>query len=269
MKGPIGLFDSGVGGLTVAAEIVRRFPYESIVYFGDTARVPYGIKSKKTVERFAVEDMRFLMRFSPKLVIVACNTASAHAIERLTEEFECPVIDVVRPGAAEACSVSKTGRIGLIATEATVASGAYERAVADINPDAKVFSIACPLLVPLVEEGRGSDDPIVNTAAREYLSQFGHSDIDTLILGCTHYPVIGDALAQCMPEVQMVDSASATARAVSERHADLLVSDGETEPKRAFHVSDNPERFRRIGEAMTGLELDDIKLVDLSDIVMV
>ncbi len=267
MSNPIGVFDSGVGGLTVVKELVNRFPRESIVYFGDTARVPYGIKSKETVTRFAVEDMAFLMRSNPKLVVVACNTASANALGSLQKEFDCPIIDVVTPGASQACSETKTGRIGLIATEATVKSKAYEKEINGLDPDMRIFSRACPLLVPLVEEGRTADDPIVRAVVWEYLSEFEGLDLDTLILGCTHYPVIKDAIAQCMSNVTIVDSASATAKAVSDNHADLLTNDEETSPARTFYVSDNPDRFREIGRRMTGLPLDDVRLVDLSDIV--
>ncbi len=265
---PIGVFDSGVGGLTVVKELVNRFPGESIVYFGDTARVPYGIKSRETVARFAIEDMSFLMRSNPKLVVVACNTASANAGDRLEKEFDCPIIDVVGPGASQACSETKTGRIGLIATEATVKSKAYEKEVSRLDPEMRVFARACPLLVPLVEEGRTADDPIVRAVAWEYLSTFEGLDVDTLILGCTHYPVIKDAITQCMEDVTIVDSASATAKAVSDHHSDLLVKDGGDPPIYTFHVSDNPDRFRAIGRRMTGLPLDDVRLVDLSEILI-
>ena len=267
MNRPIGVFDSGVGGLTVVKELVARFPRESIVYFGDTARVPYGIKSKETVTRFAVEDMTFLMRSNPKLVVVACNTASANSLDSLQKEFDCPIIDVVTPGATQACSETKTGRIGLIETEATVKSKAYEKEINGLDPDMRIFSRACPLLVPLVEEGRTADDPIVRAVAWEYLSEFEGLNLDTLILGCTHYPVIKDAIAQCMSGVTIVDSASATARAVSDNHADLLADDDDSSPAHTFYVSDNPDRFREIGRRMTGLPLDDVRLVDLSDIV--
>ena len=270
MGAPIGVFDSGVGGLTVAAEIVRRLPNESMVYFGDTARIPYGIKSRETVERFAVEDMSFLMRSEPKLVVVACNTASANAIERLEREFDCPIVDVVKPGAARACAATGSGRVGLIATEATVKSKAYERAIHAIEPDVTVFPRSCPLFVPMVEEGRTAKDPIVRAVAWEYLSAFDEFDIDTLILGCTHYPVIKEAIAECVPGVELVDSAVATAAAVVERHGDLLeAEDAWSEPVLTFYVSDHPERFRSIGLKMTDLALEDVRLVDLSDIVMV
>lgn len=262
---PIGVFDSGVGGLTVVKEIEKRFPGESIVYFGDTARVPYGIKSKATVERFAVEDMSFLMQFNPKLVVVACNTVSANAMERLKKEFDRPIIGVVGPGASQACAVTKTGKIGLIATEATVKSRAYEEAVRRIDPEMSVFSKACPLFVPLVEEGRAADDPIVHAVAWEYLSVFNDLNVDTLILGCTHYPAIRKAIAECMPEAVIVDSASAAAKKISDLHPDLIeTSDGLS--VHTFYVSDNPERFRAIGRQMTGLSLEDVRLVDLSQI---
>lgn len=267
MSGPIGVFDSGVGGLTVVRGLVNRFPEESIVYFGDTARVPYGIKSRETVARFAVEDMSFLMRSNPKLVVIACNTASANAGDRLEKEFDCPIIDVVRPGASQACSETKTGRIGLIATEATVKSKAYEEEARRLDPDMRIFARACPLLVPLVEEGRTAEDPIVRAVVWEYLSAFDDLDVDTLILGCTHYPVIKDAIAQCMSEVTIVDSASATAKTVADLHSDLLAGKKEDTPTYTFYVSDNPDRFRTIGRRMTGLPLDDVRLVDLSDIV--
>lgn len=266
--GPIGVFDSGVGGLTVVRELVLRFPSEPLVYFGDTARVPYGTKSRGTVERFAVEDMSFLMQFDPRIVVVACNTASANALERLRSEFDVPIIDVVTPGAERACSETTTGRIGLIATEATVKSEAYEKAVHAIDTDIHVFPKACPLLVPLVEEGRAPDDPVVKAVAWEYLSAFDGLDIDTLILGCTHYPVIRSTISKLMPGVTVVDSASAAARAV-ENVIGRAHQQPDRNPTRTFYVSDNPERFRSTGKRITGLQLEDVRLVDLSDIVRV
>src|SRR5215813_10996900 len=196
---PIGIFDSGVGGLTVLRAVRKRLPHENVIYLGDTARVPYGMKSRKTIERYAVEDAGFLARKGVKMLVVACNTISAMARERLRAEFDLPLLSVLGPGARMAARVTRNGRIGVIATEATVESGAYERAIHEASREAsreaggdrevEIFSRACPLFVPLVEEGE-TDSQIARLVAEQYLAPLRENRIDTLVLGCTHYPLL-------------------------------------------------------------------------------
>ena len=247
---PIGVFDSGLGGLTVVHQLDAFMGGEDIVYLGDSARVPYGIKSLETVREFARQDAAFLQRFDPKMIVVACNTASAAAIDLL--EATCPVeaVDVIRPGAAAAVAATD-GLIGVIGTEATVASGAYPRAIATLDADRDVAAVACPLLVPIVEEGRAEDDPIVLSVLGDYLHDLQRRRPGALILGCTHYPLLAGAIAKLMgPETTVVDSARATAAQVRRRldTAGLLRDrpDGGT---LHCYTTDNAERFARLAES--------------------
>ena len=185
---PIGIFDSGVGGLTVTREVMRNIPEERIVYFGDTARVPYGSKSKETILRYSRQIVRFLLSQEVKAIVVACNTASAFALEEIRHELSVPIIGVVKPGAKVACAATKNNRIGVIGTKGTIASGLYTEFIRQIRPDAEVIGKACPLFVPLVEESM-MKDPVTEEMARRYLAALKEQDIDTLILGCTHYPL--------------------------------------------------------------------------------
>src|SRR5262245_4674901 len=210
---PIGIFDSGVGGLTVLRAVRNRLPAESVIYLGDTARVPYGNKSRTTIERYALEDTAFLVEKGVKMIVVACNTASAMARDRLRQELNRPLLSVIGPGARMAARVTRSGRIGVIATEATVESGAYERAIQESSEARpfEIFSRACPLFVPLVEEGE-TDSPMTRLAAEQYLAPLRERNIDTLVLGCTHYPLIKRVIGETMGEsVTLVDSAEATA----------------------------------------------------------
>ncbi|HEV2664496.1 MAG TPA: glutamate racemase, partial [Blastocatellia bacterium] len=214
---PIGIFDSGVGGLTVLRAVRKRLPHEDVIYLGDTARVPYGMKSRRTIERYAVEDAGFLARKGVKMLVIACNTISAMARERLRAEFDLPLLSVIGPGARMAARVTRGGRIGVIATEATVESGAYERAIREAAGDREVeiFSRACPLFVPLVEEGE-TDSQITRLVAEQYLAPLREKRIDTLVLGCTHYPVLKSVIKSTIGatdevDVTLVDSAEATA----------------------------------------------------------
>ncbi len=245
---PIAIFDSGVGGLTVAREVNRALPHEEIIYLGDTARVPYGSKSAATVKRFAGECVEFLLHFRPKLVIIACNTASATALDSLDEMVDVPLWGVIDPGARAALGASTSRRIGVIGTRATVKSGAYARAVAALDKSATVFSRACPLFVPLVEEGR-TEGPIVKAVAQEYLSPLLEQEIDTLVLGCTHYPVMKPVLADVAgAAVTLIDSAETTATAarqvLSARGEERA---GDASPKPRFFVTDVIEDFERVG----------------------
>jgi glutamate racemase len=211
---PIGVFDSGIGGLTVAAAIRRHLPTEDIFYLGDTARVPYGGKSRQTIERYSLEISGLLLAENAKLIVVACNTASALALDRLEKSLRVPVLGVVTPGAEAAAASSRNGRIGVIGTRATIASGAYEQAIRRRRPAAQIFSAACPLLVPLIEEG-WLDDPITTAVLERCLAPLLREKIDTLVLGCTHYPLARAAITQVVgPEVALVDSAENCARAV-------------------------------------------------------
>ena len=211
----IGVFDSGIGGLTVAASLRRILPHENILYIGDTARVPYGGKSRETVERYSVEIGNLLLAGGAKMIVVACNTASALGVPRMKEVFEVPVVGVVIPGAKAAVDSTKNKTIGVIGTRATIASGAYEKAILALEASATIHSTPCPLLVPLIEEGL-IDDPITDQILRRYLDPLLSRDIDTLVLGCTHYPLLKKAIARIAgPAVSLVDSAENCALSVS------------------------------------------------------
>jgi glutamate racemase len=246
----IGVFDSGIGGLTVVRELRGRLPNEDIVYFGDTARVPYGIKSAETVTRFARENCDFLLRFEPKMIVVACNTASAAALPALQDSLPVPTVGVVEPGAKEAVLLGRGATIAVIATEATITSDAYRRAMRQYDPHARIIQRPCPLFVPVAEEGRLCGDPIVRAVVRDYLEPIVRLDPSVLVLGCTHYPLLKTAIAEVMgPKVKLVDSGEQTARVVAER---LTASDSLTdkaEPGGLYcYVSDNPQRFRELGQ---------------------
>lgn len=252
---PIGIFDSGIGGLTVLREVRRKLPSEPLVYFGDTAHLPYGTKSKETITRFSLDNVRFLRSFGTKLVIVACNTASALSLDAIRAHNDVPVIGVIEPGARQAIRLTRNGRVGVIGTKATIGSGSYEAWLKRLDPSVKVYSQACPLFVPLVEEG-WLDGDVVAKVARQYLSPLKSFGIDTLILGCTHYPLLKDVIRQAMgARVRLVNSAEETAR-----EARLLLGRlGLASPARRgrvsecrFYVSDEPEPFRTLGERFLG-----------------
>ncbi len=249
---PIGVFDSGLGGLTVAAALRRRLPRESILYLGDTARLPYGSKSPETVTRYTRRNIEFLEERGVKAVVVACNTASALALSHL--EPHLPTWGVIEPGARRAAEVSR-GRIGVIATESTVRSGAYTRALHAARPELEVLSRACPLFVPLVEEG-WHDDPVTETVARRYLEPLLAADIDTLVLGCTHYPLLAPVLARVAgPGVTLVDSAEAVAESVADglEAAGLAGHDGQ--PTYRVCATDAGDTFRSMAARILGHDL--------------
>ena len=252
MAGPIGVFDSGVGGLTVVRAITSALPGERIVYFGDTARVPYGIKGPETIRRYAEEDLDFLLRFKPKMVVVACNTVSATALEHLAARTDVPIVGVIDPGAMAAAKASKTGRIGVIGTEATIASKAYEKAIQRVRPDARVISKACPLFVPMVEEGR-VDGEIAELVVQEYVGGLVPLGADTLVLGCTHYPILKPIIAAVTGGAfAIVDSAEETANAVKLILSERSLANGAGRGGVDFYASDNPERFRRLATLFLG-----------------
>ena len=221
---PIGVFDSGIGGLTVAREIMRQIPNEKIIYFGDTARMPYGSKSKETVTRFSKQIVRFLETFQVKTIVVACNTASAYALDELEKEIDVPIIGVIKPGARTAAEVTRNGRIGVIATEATIGSQMYNKYIQELNKDVTIYGKACPLFVPLVEEGLW-EDPVTDEIAKRYLSELIDIDIDTLILGCTHYPLIRSTVGRVMgDQVTLVNPAYETARELRDCYSIIIFS---------------------------------------------
>lgn len=244
---PIGVFDSGVGGLTVFREIMRQMPNERIVYFGDTARVPYGSKSRETVTRYSRQIVRFLLTRQVKTIVVACNTASAYALDDLEKEFDVPMIGVVKPGAKVAAQVSRNGRIGVIGTEATIGSRIYSQYIEALKANAAISGKACPLFVPLVEEGLW-EDPVTEEIARRYLAELIDIDIDTLILGCTHYPLIRSTIGKIMgPDVVLVNPAYETARELKQmlEETGLLNKKppGLGRDSYQFYVSDKADKF--------------------------
>jgi len=259
----IGIFDSGVGGLTVFREVAARLPRESVVYLGDTARVPYGTKSPDTVLRYARSCTRVLLERGVKLLVIACNTASAHALDALRDEMDIPVLGVVEPGARAAVARSSAGRIGVIGTPSTVGSGAYESTIAALDAKARVFSKACPLFVPLAEEGwLHGEVPL--KVAHAYLDVLLGHDIDVLVLGCTHYPLLAPVIREAVgPGVALVDSASETAAVVEQTLDGLgLPCSHPIEPRHRFLVSDAPEGFSRVGERFLGAPLGTVEWVD-------
>lgn len=266
---PIGVFDSGVGGLTVVREIMRQIPNESICYFGDTARVPYGSKSKETVTRFSRQIVRFLKTHQVKTIVVACNTASAYALDELEKETDIPMIGVVKPGAKVAAEVTRNGKIGVIATEATIGSRIYPQYIKDINANATIYGKACPLFVPLVEEGLWQD-PVTDEIARRYLSELLDIGIDTLIMGCTHYPLIRSTLGRIIgEEVTLVNPAYETAvelkamlkaRGLLNEEAPRLGSN-----QYQFYVSDGAEKFKQFANSIIKYGILSAKTINIEE----
>lgn len=266
---PIGVFDSGVGGLTVAREIIRQIPNEKIIYFGDTARVPYGSKSKETVTRFSEQIVRFLRTFQVKTIVVACNTASACALDALERDIDIPIIDVVKPGAKAAWEATRNGRIGVIGTEATIGSQIYTKYIQNLNRDITIYGKACPLFVPLVEEGL-LEDPVTDEIARRYLTELIDIDIDTLILGCTHYPLIRSTLGRIMGEgVRLVNPAYETARELKEMLGQLDLLDDEPlglgSNRYQFYVSDKAEKFVHFANSIIKYGILSAKAVNIEE----
>ena len=243
---PIGIFDSGLGGLTVARSVRRLLPREDVIYFGDTARVPYGNKSRSTIIRFARDIMAFMQEKKVKVVVVACNTASSLSLQVLKESYRTPVIGVISPGVREAARLTTRGRIGVIGTTSTISSRSYDRELARVSPSSRIFSSACPLFVPLVEN-RFTSDKITYEVAERYLKGLKAKGVDTLILGCTHYPILKNVIAKFMGKVKLVDSSSAVARETRDMlEKEGLLARGRTRRGRlTCFVSDDVEGFRR------------------------
>ena len=261
---PVGIFDSGIGGLTVARAVYECLPDESTVYFGDTARVPYGPKSPETVRRYSLEILEWLLRQGVKAVVIACNTSTAHALEALQQHSPVPVIGVIEPGAQAAAAASRHGPIGVIGTAGTIASNAYARAIQRARPGALVAQRPCPLFVPLVEEG-WFDHPAAELVAREYLEPLVGAGVDTLVLGCTHYPLLKPLLQRVMgPGVRLIDSGQETAGAVARTLAEeSLTAPAGGRATHRFAVSDDEARFRQVGARFIGERLDHAEVVPL------
>jgi len=264
MSGPIGVFDSGVGGLTVVRAILHHLPRESIVYFGDTARVPYGTKSRETIIKFALEDARFLMSKGVKVIVVACNSVSSNALTALKEKFNLPIIGVIDTVARAAQKTTRNGKIGVVGTRATIESGAYENAIADSRSKSEVKSVACPLFVPLAEEG-WLDTPVTRMIVSEYLGPLLDWGMDTLLLGCTHYPLLKPAIAGVAgPHVALVDSAEAAATALAELlREEGLAASPDARAIHDFYLSDLPRSFSEIGRRFLGRDIEPVHRVDL------
>lgn len=257
----IGVFDSGLGGLTVFKALARLMPEESLTYFGDTAHVPYGSKSPEAIARYSTAVARFLAGRGIKLLVVACNTSSAWALPAIRRAVKVPVIGVIEPGARAAIAVTRGGRVGVIGTEATVGSGAYPKALARLAPKTKSVSAACPLFVPLVEEGWWTG-AVVEAVARKYAAPLKSARVDTVILGCTHYPYLKSVLAKALgPKVRLIDSADETARETERVLSELgLRAAPGRRGRREFYASDAPLRFARLGRRMLGVPVANVKL---------
>jgi glutamate racemase len=260
---PIGVFDSGVGGLTVVKELITQLPNEDLVYFGDTARVPYGIKSKETIIRFSIENILFLLKQDVKLICVACNTASSLALPAIRNHFKVPIVGVISPGVREAVYATQNKRIGVIGTRGTVKSRSYEFEIKQLDPAMKVTAVACPLFVPFVEEG-WHEHKVVVEVAQAYLKPLKEAKVDTVILGCTHYPLLKPVIRKVLGEnVRLIDSAKQVAIEVKEiLAAERQLSNGRKPGRQSFFVSDNPEWFTGLAERFLGRQIRDARKVN-------
>jgi len=263
-QAPIGIFDSGIGGLTVVSAIRKHLPNESLVYLGDTARVPYGTKSAETVVRYANECADFLLGRGVKAIVVACNTASAYALDDLTRRLNVPVLGVIEPGARAALAASSNKVVGVVGTQGTVQSNAYGKALKSIDENVRVVSRACPLFVPLVEEG-WVDNEVAAAAVKRYLNGIGDEGVDALVLGCTHYPLLANTIREQLgPGITLVDSAETTAGELMRLlEARECKSNGDRESSCRFYVTDLPARFETIARRFLGEDLPAVTRVDL------
>ena len=261
-KSPIGVFDSGVGGLTVVRALMERLPFEDIVYFGDTARVPYGVKSVETIAHYTTQIAEFLLEKQVKLLIIACNTMAAVAAQQIHTLSPVPVLDVIDAGAAGALAATRNKQIGVIGTPTTINSDAYAQAIHRCDPDVRVYSQACALFVPLVEEG-WLDHPVTRLTAQDYLKTVMAQEVDTLVLGCTHYPLLKPLLQEVAgPSVRLIDSAQAMAQRTAKLLQEQQLSNpSQSKPRYDFFVTDVPLRFQTIGERFLGRSLPHVHLV--------
>jgi len=253
---PIGVFDSGIGGLTVLKALTSALPGEDFIYLGDTARLPYGTKSNEVIIRYSKENTEFLLAKGIKMLVVACNTSSAVALDAIASETMVPVIGVIEPGARAAVKASRNGKIGVIGTEATIASGAYTRAIQRLGKKSEIYTRACPLLVPLAEEG-WIDNEVAERTVAHYLESLKQSGIDTLLLGCTHYPLLRAMFVQILgASVKIVDSATATAVEVRDRLRMLRLAKRGADGSQSFFVTETPDRFVRVGRRFLGPQVE-------------
>jgi len=262
---PIGIFDSGIGGLTVVKEVIRQLPSENIIYLGDTARVPYGTKSSKTVITYSQSNSKFLISKGIKLLVIACNTASAVAIQSLRWDLDISVLGVLEPGARKAVNTTNNNKVGVIGTPSTIKSGAYKKSIENINPDIQVYSQPCPLFVPLAEEG-WLDDKISEQIANRYLESLNKSGIDTLILGCTHYPLLKDLIQKVVGEdIKLVDSAEETAQEIKRTLLEInLLNKNKSNSKKEFYLTDTSDTFVSIAGNFLGEKINKLQLIDIN-----
>ena len=261
-KRPIGIFDSGVGGLTVFKEIRKQFPKEDVVYFGDTARVPYGPKSYTTVSAYSIQNARFLLQRGAKIIVIACNTSSSVALKQLQVSLPVPVVGVIEPGAKSAVNTTRNGKIGIIGTEGTIRSKAYSHEISNLKKDCQVFSRACPLFVPLAEEG-WEDHPVTTLTIKEYLKPLLDKEIDTLVLGCTHYPILKESIQKVVGNnIVLVDSAEAVTQQLYEILPD---KENERTGEDHFFVSDNEDKFRQIASRILNTKISKLIKVNLGE----
>ena len=262
---PIGVFDSGVGGLTVVDEIMQQLPGERIIYFGDTARVPYGNKSKKSILKYSKQIVNFLMTKNVKAIVIACNTASAFALDEIASQVTIPIIGVVKPGARTAATVTKNNNIGVIGTNGTINSGMYQRYLNIRNPEVNVFGKACPLFVPLVEEG-WVNDSITKDVASKYLKEFSNYNIDTLVLGCTHYPLLREIIAlELGKEVELVNPAYETAKTLNNVLENKNIKSKTLNGKHEFYVSDGVDKFNNFADGILPHYLKEAKEINIDE----
>jgi len=262
---PVGVFDSGVGGLTVVKQIFRKLPGEQVIYFGDTGRFPYGIRSAEVIKSFSRQNVNFLLEQKVKIIVVACNTASAHALGYIKKIFNIPMVGVIEPGAKAAAGYTKNGRIGVIGTEGTIESSSYTKALLKINPRLKVFSMACPLFVALAENGYINKEAAY-LIAEDYLGFMKQKNIDTLVLGCTHYPPLKNVIRKVMGKhVRLVDSAEETARSVKALLADLQLNSRAKKVKaHKYFVSDTPDKMKRMSRHFVGRQIKRVIRIDIN-----
>lgn len=262
---PIGIFDSGIGGLTVVKAVRNALPDENIIYFGDTARVPYGIKSEETVRSYALEITKFLLERNVKMILIACNTVSATAREQIQNMAgDIPVLDVITAGSRAAMQFPHHRRIGVIGTLATISSEAYEKALKTLNNEVSIISEACPLLVPLAEEG-WTDNDIARQVVKRYLSKFEKTDIDSLILGCTHYPLFTKTIKEVLhdPSIEIIDSGISIAQMAKNKLEELQILNNEMGGDFQCFVSDRPQRFQELAERFLGTEIPNVQIAQL------
>lgn len=262
---PIGIFDSGIGGLTVVKSVRKILPAENIIYFGDTARVPYGIKSEETVRSYALEITDFLLKRDVKMILIACNTVSASARDQIQKKAgDIPVLDVITAGTKAAMRFPNHKHIGVIGTLATIGSGSYDKAIRENNGDVKITAEPCPLLVPLAEEG-WTDNDIAEQIVRKYLQKFEGSDLDSLILGCTHYPLFKPVIKKIFhdPNIEIVDSGRSIAEMAKNKLKELSLQNNGTSGSFECFVSDRPQRFQELAERFLGTEIPDVQIVHL------